>query len=116
MKLLKDGFLLRDDYVVEINADVVYPNFMTELGLTEDKLDQYWLETMFQCAKLEAQRLTVGTPADRSQDGIPLQIHIFSGADKSRWQVRRFPAGRGIRLATKGGEAKGHFKRIRGIA
>lgn len=114
MRALADGYLLRDDGVIEVSPDVAYPRIVAELGLVEEKLDQYWLEVVYQIAKMDAQRLVQGTSDDPRPRGAPLQIHIRSGAVKERWQIKRRPFGRGVFAATKGKEARGHYRRIRG--
>ena len=114
MRVLCDGYLLRDDGVIEINPDVVYPLLQEELGLADEQLDQYWLEVIFQFAKLDAIDLVEGTRHDRRAQNIALQIHVLPGRSKQRWQLKRYPVGRGAVLASKGLEARGHYLRLRG--
>lgn len=114
MKLLAAGYVLRADGVIEIDPDIAYPEILEQLGLREDALTQYCLEKVYQFAKLHARRLIAGTEHDPRRRRVSLQVHILSGADKRRWQIRRRPPGKGVDRATKFGEAKRHYLKLFG--
>lgn len=65
---------------------------------------QYWLECAYQCMKLELQ------VALRRFD-FEIRVH---DAEKA-FALAKWPAGRGGLAATRGLEAKAHFKRLRGV-
>ena len=111
MKLLADGYLLRDDGVIDIDPDVVYPEIMVALGVTDAQLDRYWLTAIYQCAKLEAMRLAKAADVDRRPQGIPLQLNILPGRAKQRWQLKRHAEGKGEVLGLK--HAPDHFAKLR---
>lgn len=112
MKILAPGYLLRDDGVIEIDADVVYPDLMNRLRIDRARLDQYWLSVMLQCAKLEAIRLIAGTEHDKRRQGISLQLHIRRGADKRQWQIKCHTPGRGVDMGLK--HARARFAHLHG--
>ena len=107
----------RKDGVFEVDPDVIYPEFLKALGV--DEIDQYWIEVVYQCTKLEVQRLVSGTELDpRSHPDEPraLQIRITAdGGRKDRWALNNHPEGRGIKAATAGREARDHYVRLMGV-
>jgi hypothetical protein len=73
--------------------------------------DQYWLEVAYQCAKLDLQAALVGTEFDPRTSALPAEFH-FSRA--SQYEQKNFPQGRGIAAATRGREAREHYRNVRG--
>lgn len=96
-----------DDDHYEINADVAFPHFMKELGVKD--LDQYWLEVIYQCAKLDLRRLLLIS----GKKPWPRQIRIRGS--KEKWAQHRYPVGRGSYAATKGKEAREIYRQLRGF-
>jgi hypothetical protein len=94
---------------IDIDTDGAMREWMHLLGV--ERVDQYWLEVAFQCAKLDVQSALAGTKYDPRINGAP-PMFSFNRADK--WALRRHPVGRGIEAATKGKEARQHYQRIRG--
>lgn len=101
----------RDDGIFVIDPDLAYPAIFAALGV--DKPDQYWTEVAYQSAKMEVQRLIVGT--ELAPEDAPLEIHVNTEGDrKERWSLANMPEGRGVEVATKGREARVHYERIIG--
>lgn len=98
----------RADGVFEVNTGVAYPEIFKVIGVPEDNFDQYWVETAYQCAKLGVQTLVTGTELDPS----PNMIQIRMVDPTHEWNLKKFKRGKGPEVATKGNEAKAHFKRI----
>lgn len=97
--------------IFRINGDVYYPQILRELGVVE--VDQYWLEVAYQCAKLDAMRYIMLAGVDpRPNKVLILDIKV---ADKEKWALRNHPVGRGIEAASKGREAREHYKKLRGF-
>lgn len=101
--------------ILTVDPQKAYPLILGELGVKESDWDQYWVETAYQCSKLEAQRIVSGTALDpRPQK--PLVIHILSdGESKGRWALASFRPGKGAEAATRGREAIEHYRRWRGF-
>lgn len=96
---------------VEVDSDIAYGLMLDELGVAADKVDQYWLEVAYQCIKLDVQAALEGTELCPVKNECAAQIN-FTRAP--RWALINFPVGRGTLLATKGREARQHYKRLRG--
>lgn len=95
-----------------VDIDTAYPLWFAELGWDEASADQYQLECVFQCTKLDAQAEIKRAGLDpRPERSLILD---FRG-DKERWKMSGRPEGRGIEVASKGREAREHFKRVRGF-
>jgi len=94
---------------IEVDTDGYIKEWLPLLGV--QKVDQYWLEVAYQCAKLDVQMALVGTEHDPRFSGMPAQFN-FSKAPE--WALTRHPHGKGADAATKGKEARGHYIRIRG--
>ena len=94
---------------IDVDTDGYVREWLELLGAPT--IDQYWLEVAYQCAKLDVQMALVGTKYDPRTCGAPVEFH-FNKA--SKWALNLYPHGRGIEMATKGKEARGHYVRIRG--
>lgn len=71
-----------------------------------DKFDQYWLETFYQFMKMDLQK----------ELGFAIEIRVKStGGRKKRWALANHPEGRGIQAASRGKEARHHYKMLRGF-
>lgn len=109
---------VRKNGVVVVDPDIAYPLILKELGVAEKDVDQYWIEVAYQCAKMATQDLIFDSeydprPKNHGDKGSALVILIEAGGDrKDRWALKKFPVGKGIMVATKGLEAKGHYARI----
>lgn len=101
--------------VIEVDPDKMYPALLEEYGV--DKPDQYWLEVCFQSMKLDLQQ-AAGT--------IQIEIHIRAdGGRKERWRQDAHPEGKaqekhnahrsGVEAASRGLEARHHYKKLRGV-
>lgn len=111
----------REDGAFVVDPDRIYPKVFELLGVKDADVDQYWVETAYQCAKLAVQALILDSDLDPRPSGMALTIVIDSGGGrKDRWALSKFQPGRGIHnpdvpgalAATKGREARGHFSRI----
>jgi hypothetical protein len=139
MMIIKDWLVRRGDGVFDVDVDVIYPRMTqalieygkkidpakatpgsgkallaTAASLSVDKLDQYWLEVIYQMTKLEAQRLIFRTELDTRSDATPALVFHFRTQAKARWRHQGRPPGRGIRKATEGKEARLMFEELRG--
>lgn len=110
------SWLTRNDKgVFTIDPGMAYPEVMAGLKITEKMLDQYWIETIYQCAKLETLRVIAAAGIDPRPEKV-LVIHIdASGGRKDRWALANFKPGRGAPAATTGREAREHYRRWRGF-
>lgn len=90
---------------VDVDAKNAYEAMRLELGFPE-KWDQYTLEVVYQCIKMELQL------AMRA-DAFRCEIHIHDPT--KQFAQKQFPKGRGAAAATKQREAREHFRRIRGV-
>jgi hypothetical protein len=108
---------------VAVDPDLIYPSLFKEIERVVKpsdipygiQMDQYWLEVVYQCMKLEVQRIMATRPDDPRKRGIPLEIHVMTGGGrKGRWNLAQFPPNRGISMATKGLEARHIYKVLRG--
>lgn len=101
----------REDGAFVADPDIAYPLVMKALGIKD--VDQYAIETAYQCTKLAVQDMILGSDLDPRPKGMALTIVINSdGKRKERWALSAFKPGRGIGAATKGLEAKGNYSRI----
>ena len=75
------------------------------------KIDQYWLEVCYQCAKLDIQRAIQDTEFDPRLMKAFAEFHFD---DAPEYAQAKYSPGRGIAAATQGKEAREHYKRIRG--
>jgi len=109
-------------YIVE--ADVFYPALLQELkdhlgtaGPNPKKPTQYWLEVAYQCMKMDMQAAC----------GFQIEIQITNASGK-KWALIKHPDPdhkvdketgivimTGVYKATKGLEAKRHYKALRGF-
>lgn len=112
---LAPGITADEHKVVHVDVDIVYPSILKSLKL-EGPLDQYKLEVIYQCAKMEVQRLVGGSEHDPRPDR-PLRIMIeHANADsKEKWALKNHPEGKGWETASKGYEAREHYRRWRGF-
>lgn len=91
--------------VYVIDADTAYPALQKELGVA--KLDQYWLEVLYQFAKMDLRRALILNNED------PWPARILIRGDKSRWAHKHYPPGRGVEAATEGREARELYRKMR---
>jgi hypothetical protein len=110
LKLLIQPADARVAVILEIDSALAYPYWLGLLDVRDD-IDQFWVETAYQCIKLDAQAAIAGTEFDPRIVGKSSEIR-FSRAPE--WAISGFPIGRGMDLATKGKEARRHYVRIRG--
>ncbi len=100
--------------VIVVDPDLAYPSILAGLGITNpDQYDQYWLETAYQCIKLEIQ-----SGLETNNKG-KFDIHINirgDGGRKLRWGLKHYPPGRGALTATLGKEARTRYIQWRGDA
>lgn len=117
MKKFPEWLSRNDAGVFVIDRDKAYPAIMEALGLEYDDLDQYWVEVIFQCAKMAVQEFVEGTELDpRPADSLRIAIE---GSDDSKvdWALANHKPGvpgRDTTAASKGLHAKrDHWPRIR---
>ena len=90
--------------VFYVDPDKFYPVLLEELGA--EQTDQYWLEVAYQCMKMDMQG---------ALGRFNFEIRVKAGDGyKDRWALKNHPSGRGVKVATQGREARGHYKRLRG--
>lgn len=94
---------------IEADPDGYIPEWLELLEVK--KPDQYWLEVAYQCAKLDLQACLAGTDYDPRTAGKAAEFHFLN---RPQWALNRHPKGRGINAASKGKEARAHYRRIRG--
>ena len=110
--------------VVNVDTKAAYDEWFKLLSSTEypeqegvtrmdtpSAINQYWLETAYQCAKLDVQAALVGTEFDPRTANKPAEIHFSNCPDLA---LAKWPPGDGILAATKGRQARRHYRRIRG--
>lgn len=86
-----------------VDADAAYPMVFSVMGVS--KIDQYALETAYQCLKLKVQDIAETFDDDPRKKGGVLAI-CFQSKDKTRWSFESHPEGKGWFAATKGREAR----------
>ena len=94
---------------IEIDTRRAYAEWRTLLGTPT--LDQYWLEVIHQCAKLDVQSALDGTAYDPRACNKSAELHFLRA---NEYAFANHPEGRGIKVASRGGEAREHYKRVRG--
>ena len=87
--------------IIEVDTAKAMQEWQTRLG--NPAPDQYWLETAYQCAKMDIQAALEGTPFDPRATNRPIEIHFTRSEQHA---LHRHPEGRGIHAATKGKEAR----------
>ena len=95
--------------VIEVDTGVAYDYWLKLLGVSE--IDQYWLEVVYQCTKMDVQTGIEGTALDPRVSGKPVQFHFLRD---DRYAQAKHKVGRGPSPATKGREARGHYQKVRG--
>lgn len=100
---------------IEIQASEFYPEWLTLLGVELDAITQYDLECAFQCAKMDIQFAVAGTELMPPEGGA--LVILVKDDDKldGKWKQKNYPEGKGVLAASKGKEAREHYKRIRQI-
>ena len=93
------------------DTDAYVRHWLPLLGKSPSDADQYWLEVAYQCAKMDVQLALEGTKYDPRTAGKPARVH-FSRCN--HWQQHLHPVGLGVARATRGLEARGHYRRVRG--
>ncbi len=102
---------------IEVDTDAAYNAWLRELGvLTSDGadllgLDQYWIETAYQCIKMDVQAALELSPLSPVLMGRAAQINFVRAP---QWELKKYKVGRGTLAATKGREARAHYSRVRG--
>lgn len=108
----------REDGVLEIDPDLAYPAMLEAIAASIpdpaqrpvlDRLDQYWVEVAYQCAKMHAYNLVAGTEYDTRPRGMAITTNIIR---RDRWALKKHPKGRGHVAATAGREAARHYAKI----
>jgi hypothetical protein len=96
-----------------IDPNIAYPEILKHLGVDAKDVNQYWIESAFQCAKIAVQELVYGTELD-PRPARALVIVVSGDVDrKEKWALKNYERGKGLQAATKGLEAKRHFSVIR---
>lgn len=85
-------------------ASTIPPMTAEQAICDTERPTKYWLECAFQCMKLELQ-VAMRTYA------FEIRVHDQT----KRFAQAKWPEGRGILAATKGLEARDHFRRLRGV-
>lgn len=95
---------------IEVDTDAAYRAWLDELGAAH-RVDQYWLEVAHQCVKLDLQSALLNTPYDPRVSAKPAEFHLTRAP---QWEQKKYQKGRGADAATRGREAREHYRRIRG--
>lgn len=96
------------DNTVLVDPDLAYPALLDALGVKPAQRTKYWIEVAYQCVKMDLQ-VAMG------RFGFTIHIRADDGR-KERWALDRFPgAATDIARATKGGDARAHYRRLRGF-
>lgn len=109
---------------IDVDTAAAMREWLPQIGAPE-QLTQYWIESAYQCIKLDVQSAIDGTEFDPRHAGAPAEF-VFARAPE--FALANFPMGeqqdvqingvstrlRGIELATRGRHAREHYKRIRG--
>ena len=95
---------------IEVDSAAAYAAWLSELNV-DNTIDQYWLEVAYQCIKLDVQAALEASELSPLKLGAPAQIN-FTRAEQ--FAQKNYPVGRGAHAATKGREAREHYKRRRG--
>ncbi len=92
-----------------VDSDKFYPVLGREFfpGSDPAKFDQYQMEVIYQIMKLDMQ-------AHLRRYGFKIIVRADDGR-KAKWRHADRPKGRGEKAASKGNEARGHYRRIRGF-
>lgn len=129
---LPDWITKVHDNKYRIDANARYPALLDELAEARDRLpekregeeayitalrsfqrnnlDQYWLEVVYQFAKLDLRRALLL----EGESPWPAEIHI--DADKMQWRIAAYPMGRGVAAASEEGkEARKLYRYLRGF-
>jgi hypothetical protein len=86
--------------IIDVDADAAYQALLADLNV--ESPTRYWLETAYQCMKMDIQ----------AARGFNCEIRIHDPGKK--WAQSAYPAGKGAAAATFGREARDHYRRIRG--
>ena len=87
---------------VRVDPDKFYPAILSDLGVDEKDVDQYWLEVAYQFMKMDVQK---------AMGHFNFNINV---TNRPKWALANHKPGRGIVAATQGREARQHYVRIRG--
>jgi hypothetical protein len=113
--------------VIEIDPDGFVPEWRDLLS-APSTLDQYWLECVWQCAKMDVQGALQGTQYQPSVSGKPVEIRVVN---RPSYALRNYSEGAGaaaatggVRVVATGSEppragvrvptARAHYQRVRG--
>ena len=110
---LPAGYELKENGNLVLDPAVLYPPIQEELDVK--KLDQFWLEVIYQFAKMDAQVLVKTLKID-PRPAKALVLIIRGNADvKNKWALKNYPEGRGVEAAAKGREARKLYAKVRGF-
>ncbi len=76
-----------------VDPDVFYPAFLKELGVGEDAVDQFQLEVVYGCMKLDAARFAKMAGLLTGLRGMTLRVRGDEGR-KMRWNLTMHPPGK----------------------
>ncbi len=103
----------KDEYILD--ADILYPQLMEEYGITEDELDQYWLEIILNTAKCDARRALYENGLKEAGEGKPqCTIKLNIQGDKRRWRQVDLPVGKGATAGMWKNDGRKKYLALRG--
>jgi hypothetical protein len=106
---------ITDKGVFRVDRDAAYGEVMAGIGFDLAKLDQYTAEVVYQCTKMEVQRIVREAGVDpRPLKAMIIDIAVPEGG-KDRFALSALPRGRGAEAASQGREAREHYRRWRGF-
>jgi hypothetical protein len=104
-----------------VDTDAAVQDWVATFELKPEEIDQYWLEVIYQCIKLDVQAAIARSDFDPRDRKMPVEIKMQRA---EKWALANFPdkhatveGGKrvsGIERASKGREAREHYRRVRG--
>ncbi len=98
-----------------VDSDIIYPFWLKALGI--ETTDQYWLEIVMGCTKMDF-RMHVGLFGAFAKGRVIMKVRADDGR-KQRWNLTMHPPGEKdfsrLGLAERGGLIRNHYKKVRGF-
>lgn len=101
-----------------VDPDLFYPEILADIGISDEDVNQYWLEVAFAFMKFDFD------VAVRMNKAVTLGIRIVrlvrsDDGRKQRWNLTMHPPGEKdfsmLNLQERSREIRGHYRRVRGF-
>ncbi len=92
---------------IDIDPDLAYPHWMELLGIKESDLNQYWMEVLYACVKLDVQVALLGT---EFHPNVARKAAEFKFLNRPRWRIQAFPPS-----DQRSPDARQHFRKVKGF-